>query len=117
MELLIKNIDKRLYNDFQNWAKSNNMDEDAMEKYIIKAFKERFMLDKFGDLNDKIEQPKPKKKREKREVKVEDITPIMEPTNEVNISINEIEQTEVLVEENLVTISEKPKRKKIIKSK
>ena len=42
------------------------MDEDAIEKYIIKAFKERFMLDKFGDLNDKIEQPKPKKKREKR---------------------------------------------------
>ncbi len=114
MELLIKNIDKRLYNDFQNWAKSNNMDEDAIEKYIIKAFKERFMLDKFGDLNDKIEQPKPKKKRE---VKVEDITPIMEPTNEVNITINEIEQTEVSVEENLVTSSEKPKRKKVIKSK
>lgn len=39
MELLIKNIDKRLYNDFQNWAKSNNMDEDAMENTLLKLLR------------------------------------------------------------------------------
>jgi hypothetical protein len=114
MELIIKIIDKRLYNDFMNWAKANNMSDDDIEKYVFKAFKERFMLDKFGDLNDKIEPPKQAKNKQKQkenvEVSIEPIIIKQEPT---------VEKEEVV--ETIITTEEvdtvKPRRKKVIKSK
>lgn len=52
-------IDDRLYNDFINWADANNMSESDRDKYIINAFRDKFMIDKYGDLNDKFKPKTP----------------------------------------------------------
>ena len=62
-------INDRLYNDFVAWAKANNMSDDDMRKYIEKAFRDRFTLDKYGDLNDKIVEVKTEEKKPKRTTK------------------------------------------------
>lgn len=56
---MIIEIDDRLYNDFVNWAKANNMSETDINKYIIRAFRDKFMIDKYGDLNDKFPTKQP----------------------------------------------------------
>lgn len=70
-------INNRLYNDFVLWAKANNMSDEDIPKYIEKAFRDKFNLDKYGDLNEKLH------KNRKPE-------PINEPKNELNCEpINE----------------------------
>jgi len=98
-------IDDRLYNDFVTWAQVNNMGEEDIRKYIEKAFRDKFTIDKYGDLNEKLTKEEPKKTRKKAEVKPSE--PIDEPINE---PINEpiIEPIK----------EEKPKRKtRVIASK
>lgn len=100
-------IDDRLYNDFVTWAQVNNMGEEDIRKYIEKAFRDKYTIDKYGDLNDKlVKEEKPKKTRKKAEPKKEEPV-VTEPVDEpVNESI-----PEPIVEEN-------PKRKtRVIASK
>lgn len=104
-------INDRLYNEFTSWALANNMTDDDIRKYIEKAFRDRFTLDKYGDLNEKLaKEEKPKRTRKKSEPKPSepDNEPINEPINEdVNEYINEYINEDV-----------KPKRKtKVIQSK
>lgn len=55
------NINNRLYNDFITWANANGLTSDKdKENYIIQAFQDKFMIDKYGDLNEKIKSLKPK---------------------------------------------------------
>lgn len=79
-------IDDRLYNDFVTWAQVNNMGEEDIRKYIEKAFRDRFTIDKYGDLNDKLaKEEKPKKTRKKAEPKKEEpvvTEPVDEPIHE-----------------------------------
>lgn len=79
-------IDDRLYNDFVTWAQVNNMGEEDIRKYIEKAFRDRFTIDKYGDLNDKlVKEEKPKKTRKKAEPKKDEpvvTEPVDEPVNE-----------------------------------
>lgn len=59
------NIDNRLYNDFVIWANANGLTSDKdKETYIIQAFRDKFMIDKYGDLNQKIQDLKPKAKQD-----------------------------------------------------
>lgn len=59
------NIDNRLYNDFVIWANANGLNSDKdKENYIIQAFRDKFMIDKYGDLNEKIKELKPKAKKD-----------------------------------------------------
>lgn len=100
-------IDDRLYNDFVTWAQVNNMGEEDIRKYIEKAFRDKYTIDKYGDLNDKlVKEEKPKKTRKKAEPKKEEpvvTEPVDEPVNE-------------LIAEPIV--EEKPKRKtRVIASK
>lgn len=102
-------INDRLYNDFATWASANNMSDDDMQKYIEKAFRDKFTLDKYGDLNDKLNKPEPPKKRTTK--KSEQPKPV-EPINEL---INE-HISEQISEQ--INEPEKPKRKtKVIQSK
>lgn len=108
-------IDDRIYSDFVAWAKLNNMDEAEMNKYINKAFQDRFMTDKYGDLNEKFEKNQPKKTRKTKPKEVVAETP--EPEAEaIQVAPDEVSvpgQIEPAVE------PEKPKatRKKVLKSK
>ena len=59
-------INDRLYKEFTTWAKANGMDDVEIVRYIENAFREKFTLDKYGDLNEKVgplEQPKRKTTR------------------------------------------------------
>ena len=87
-------IEKRLWNDFTLWAQANNMSDDDMQKYVIKAFRDKFNLDKYGDLNDKIKKPEPVKKTRTttKKKKVDDVN--HEP------QIQEVEQNEPINEPN-----------------
>lgn len=117
-------INDRLYNEFTSWALANNMTDDDIRKYIEKAFRDRFTLDKYGDLNEKVQQIKTEKKTRKTTKKKSDelneevkaSEPINEPKSEyineyINGDINEG------VNEG-VNEDVKPRRKtKVIKSK
>lgn len=106
-------IEDRLYNDFRMWAQANNMSETDMQKYIVKAFRDKFNLDKYGDLNDKlvpkpIEEPKPKRKPAVKE-KVEEELKVETPVVEVKDNTPQPPETPT---------EEKPKRKsKVLASK
>ena len=107
-------IEDRLYNDFRMWAQANNMTETDMQKYIVKAFRDKFNLDKYGDLNDKLvpkptEEEKPKRKTTTKQ-KTES-TPQPEPPV-VELKENTDQQPSETPTE------EKPKRKtKVLASK
>ena len=73
-------INDRLYNEFVSWAQANNMNDNDMQKYIEKAFRDKFTIDKYGDLNDKLTKEEPKKPRKKVDSKPSE--PIDEPINE-----------------------------------
>lgn len=81
---MIIEINDRLYNEFVVWAQANNMNESDMHKYIEKAFRDKFTIDKYGDLNDKLTKEEPKKPRKKAESKPSEPNdePINEPINE-----------------------------------
>lgn len=98
-------INDRLYNEFVSWAQANNMNDNDIHKYIEKAFRDKFTIDKYGDLNEKLTKEEPKKPRKKSEPKPSD--PINEPIHEpINEPIHE------------PICEEKPKRKtKVIASK
>ena len=72
-------INDRLYNEFVSWAQANNMNGNDIQKYVEKAFRDKFTIDKYGDLNEKIIKEEPKKTRKK-----------VEPINrEINEDVNE----------------------------
>lgn len=54
-------IDDRTWNDFAEWAEANGIDADAMREYVNKAFRDRFMTDKYGDLNERFAKQEPKR--------------------------------------------------------
>ena len=104
-------INDRLYNEFVSWAQANNMNDDDIHRYIEKAFRDRFTLDKYGDLNEKlVKEEKPKRTRKKAEPKPSEPNDEPIPDNkseDVNEEVNEEVNEDV-----------KPKRKtKVIKSK
>lgn len=107
-------INNRLYNEFVLWAQANNMNDDDIQKYIEKSFRDRFMLDKYGDLNEKMEQKKPVKKTTRKK-KDEGVTEV------VNEGVNDNGQISELINEPIneqINEPEKPKRKtKVIQSK
>lgn len=85
-------INDRLYNDFVVWAQANDMNEDDMQRYIERAFRDKFMLDKYGDLNEKLKEIKTEKKprkttRKKNEEVTEDVSEAV--NEEINEQINE----------------------------
>lgn len=98
-------ISDRLYNEFVSWAQANNMNENDMQKYIEKSFRDKYTIDKYGDLNEKLTKEQPKKTRKKAEPKPPE--PINEPISEpINEPVNE------------PVVEEKPKRKtRVIASK
>lgn len=109
---MLIDIPDRLYNDFQQWALLNNMTEADIIPYIISAFRNKFMLDKYGDLNEKI-APKPKPKKTRTKTKEKEQSEISE-----NIIIEQsvIEEPQVIelpqeTPESPI-IEEKPKRKR-----
>lgn len=86
---MLVEINDRLYNEFVSWAQANNMNDNDMHKYIEKAFRDKFTIDKYGDLNEKLttkeEPPKTKKKTEPKFS-----GPTKEPINEpINEDVNE----------------------------
>jgi hypothetical protein len=111
---MIIEINDRLYNEFTSWAQANNMADDDMRKYIEKAFRDRFTLDKYGDLNEKLaKEEKPKRTRKKSEPKPSepDNEPICEPINDP--IPDKSEQINEQINEDV-----KPRRKtKVIQSK
>lgn len=130
-------INNRLYNDFVLWAKANNMSDEDMIKYIEKAFRDKFNLDKYGDLNEKLhknKKPEPvnePKNELKRDPICDPIPDNSEPKNEqiseqiseqINEHINEDVNEDVNEDKNEEITEEikpvKPKRKtKVIPSK
>ena len=58
-------INDRLFNEFVSWAQANNMNDNDMHKYIEKAFRDKFTIDKYGDLNEKLTKEEPKKVQKK----------------------------------------------------
>ena len=80
-------INNRLYNEFVSWAQANNMNDDDIQKYIEKAFRDKFTIDKYGDLNEKLTKEKPK--RTKKKVEPTSSEPINKPKNELNHEPNE----------------------------
>lgn len=60
-------IDDRTWNDFAVWAEANGIGPDGMAEYVNRAFRDRFMTDKYGDLNDKFQAPGPKPAEPARE--------------------------------------------------
>ena len=59
---MLVEIDDRTYADFMEWAAANEMSEEDALKYINRAFRDRFMIDKYGDLNERFVKPEPKMK-------------------------------------------------------
>lgn len=113
-------INDRLYNEFVSWALANNMTDDDIRKYIEKAFRDRFTLDKYGDLNEKLanKEEKPKRTRKKSEPKPSepDNEPIREPNDE-SIPDNKSEDVNEYINED-INEDIKPRRKtKVIQSK
>ena len=105
-------VNDRLYKEFATWAKANGMDDAEMVRYIENAFREKFTLDKYGDLNEKVgplEQPK--RKTTRKTTKPEESKPAVEQISElINEPINELI--------NEPTNEEPPKRKsKVLASK
>lgn len=89
METTIK-IDKRLYDDISQYctAVGKNVDE-----YCAKVLREKLTLDKYGDLNDKVEKKAKKTKKDrKEETDVVTAPPTVEETKE------EIEFPETITE-------------------
>lgn len=98
-------INDRLYKEFGVWAKANGMDETAMSMYIETAFREKFTLDKYGDLNEKVGNSEPQKKKTTAKTK---------PSEPVNEQISE--QINEQISEQIK--DEPPKRKsKVLVSK
>ena len=112
-------INDRLYNDFVSWAKANGMGDEDMRKYIEKAFRDKFNLDKYGDLNTRLaKEEKPRKTRKKAEP-VAETEPVKEPPiiEDVNGYVNEEVNGDVNTSEQ-INEPEKPKRKtRVIQSK
>lgn len=122
---MIFDIDDRLYNDLCLWAKANNMNDEDIKKYINKAIREKFNLDKYGDLNDKIvkKEPvkKPKKESKPKGEQNDNITPVLPnfPSVEL-VSVQPMNPSEpiVVVEPEEEKPEPKPKRKtKVLTSK
>ena len=81
-------INDRLYKELTAWTKANGMDEKQTTAYIEKTLREKLALDKYGDLNEKVGQAEPpKKKTTKKKEEPKQPAPADVPTNE---SINEL---------------------------
>lgn len=51
---MLVEINDRLYSEFAAWAQANGIDSEGMRKYIERAFRDKFTVDRYGDLNEKI---------------------------------------------------------------
>ena len=111
---MIIEIPDRLYNEFTQWALLNNMTEADITPYIISAFRNKFMLDKYGDLNEKL-TPKPKPKKSRTKTKNKEISEQTEDIIIKQIVIEEKPTVEIISEETpeiSTVVEEKPKRKR-----
>ena len=94
-------IEDRLYNEFITWAKANNFSQKQIIEYINTALRNKLSMDKYGDLNSKL-----------------NTNHVMNENGKVteNIERAEYEENKTLIDEN----SEKTldiKKKRIIKSR
>ena len=105
------NIDNRLYNDFVIWANANGLTSDKdKETYIIQAFRDKFMIDKYGDLNEKIKELKPKAKK--------DPLPKIQEVQKQEAEIENAEpQSTVTTSEDVEEPIKKTRRTKTLKTK
>ena len=46
---MLVEIDDRTYSDFMEWSSANGMSSEEALRYINRAFRDRFMTDKYGD--------------------------------------------------------------------
>ena len=107
---MLVEIDDRTYSDFMEWSSANGMSSEEALRYINRAFRDRFMTDKYGDLTEKFAKPEPK----------QDIKPEKnpEPATVVQQQPNPEEEPDddEQYEEPIQEVKPKPKRK-VLKSK
>lgn len=106
-------IDDRTWNDFTVWAEANGMTADGMLEYVNRAFRDRFMTDKYGDLNERFAKPEPK--RIEPEVVAEEPKPVITESSHDKPETDTVAALEE-PEPNLYEAPEKP-RKKVLKSR
>ena len=111
-------IDDRTWNDFIVWADANGIGEDGMREYVNRAFRDRFMTDKYGDLNEKLASAAPKQEKPKKPTnpKTERKTAKKEKEPEAEPETKPLEPTEPEKPSEPEAEEPKPKRK-ILKSK
>lgn len=94
-------INNRLYNEIVIWCVANNID---IPKYINNILNDRFMLDKYGDINkitndiNEKKEAKPKKKKEKNDDAAKEI---INNDKGVTNNTNVIEKDYDVVEERI----------------
>ena len=105
---MLVDIDDRVYHDFMEWSLANGMSEDDALKYINRAFRDKFMTDKYGDLNDKFDKPTLKQEPKPEPTKAVQPEPEPEPMTEPEVNEPNVEPVQ--------EAKPKPKRK-VLKSK
>ena len=106
----------RIYYNIQEFCEVNGFD---VVEYMSNAVTERYNLDKYGDLNEKLVKKEEKKPSLKRTKKIEDVidTKIQETINETNNSVKVEEPIKEETKENKqihsdveIQTEEKPKK-------
>ena len=105
-------INDRLYKELAIWARANGMDDEDIAKYIENALREKFTLEKYGDLNDKVrkESGKPTDEPNHEPINEPINKPIPEIGTEEQISERINEQINEQIDEDIKP--EKPSRRK-----
>lgn len=115
MTVEIEIID-RVYYNIEDFCEVNGLD---VREYMSNAITERYNLDKYGDLNEKLakkEEKKPSTRRTKKEEPIDDVKPVKITTEqkieevEIKKPIDEVKAvvTDIVKVESI--IGEKPKR-------
>ncbi len=115
-------IPDRLYNDISSWCHAN--EELPVQWYILQSLSEKFMIDKYGDLNEKFKKKaafmfdKPEDLPSFEEVLQKDTPEVYIPQQE---KFTEPQQQTVEEPESISETVEKPeeptKKKRTLKSK
>jgi hypothetical protein len=105
---MLVEIDDKLYKEFTTWAKYNNFSDNEITVYINKCFRDRFTLDKYGDLNEKIKKETPivKTTTSKKKIKKDEdvIVEIKNVNDEINQNMN------IITNQNITPSTSKKKK-------
>lgn len=107
---MLVEIDDKLYKEFKTWAKYNNFSDDEITNYINKCFRDRFTLDKYGDLNEKIKKETPIVKTTTSKKKIKKDEDVIVEIKNVNNEINQ--NMDIITNQNITPST--TKKKKII---